>query len=87
MTVQLRNAVGAIAEGDIERVVDLFVDPDLATLSDTTYHGDGKYTATLTAGTQAGTAQIFGQVNYQVLDFAVGEVTFTAPRRIPIAGP
>ena len=87
VTVQLKNAVGEIAEGDIERVVDLFVDPEFATLSDTTYHGDGRYTATLTAGTQAGTTQIFGQVNYLVLDLAVGEVTFTAPPPLPIAGP
>ncbi len=86
VTMQLRNAVGEVPAGDIERIVHLSIDPAFGEIGETTYHGDGRYTATLTAGKRVGTTEIFGQVDYFILDLAVGTVTFTGPSTAPRAG-
>ncbi|MGE3960938.1 MAG: Ig-like domain-containing protein [Dehalococcoidia bacterium] len=77
ITVQLRNAVGEAPEGDPERIVDLFVDEAYGSIGPVIYLGEGRYVATYTAGTTAGTTEVFAQVDYLLLDLAVGTVTLT----------
>lgn len=75
VTLQLLDVLGAPPAE--ERLVELFMNQQFGTIGPVTYLGDGRYTATVTAGAAPGTARIVAMVDYLDLDLTAGTLVLT----------
>lgn len=79
VTIQLRDPIGQPPPEGEQHEVELFMNASYGTITDIVDHGNGLYTATLTAGTTPGKARVVALVDYLDLDLTVGTVELVAP--------